>query len=115
MAGFDWASRRATATSLITKYGSRALLRRTEGDRECIAFVKSYSRPAPGELRNAPERMVLIAADGLDVPPDAEKDQLVLLDPETGDEVESLRLIAPIGKFAPGGVTTYWEVQARRR
>jgi hypothetical protein len=112
---FDWAARRATATSLITKYGSRAILRRDGADRDCMAFVEHYARPQPGDLRNAPERLVLIAADGLDVPPDSEKDHLVLVDPGTGEETEALRLIAPIGRFAPGGVTTYWEVQARRR
>lgn len=112
---FDWASRRATATSLIEKYGSAAILRRADGDRECIAYIELYARSHQGELRNAPEGMALVAADGLETPPDAEKDQLVLLDPDTGVEIENLRLIAPIGKFAPGGVVIYWELQTRRR
>ena len=54
MAGFDWASRRATATSLITKYGSRAILRRTEGDRECIAFVDPTRAPRPASCGTRP-------------------------------------------------------------
>jgi hypothetical protein len=112
---FDWASRRATATYLIEKYGARAILRRNTGDRDCTAFVELNSRSHQGELRNAPDGLALIAADGLDVPPDAEKDHLVLVDPDTDAETDSLRLLSPIGKYAPGGVVVYWEVQTRRR
>lgn len=112
---FDWASRRATATMLIEKYGSRAILRRDGSDRDCLAFTDVLSRAHQGELRNAPDGMVLIAADGLDVPPDAEKDHLILVDPDTHAETDNLRLLAPIGKFAPGGVVVYWEAQTRRR
>jgi hypothetical protein len=112
---FDWAGRRATASRMITKYGARAILRRTSGDRACIACVIDFfPRSHQGELRNSPDRTVLVAADALDLPPDAEKDHLVMLDPNTGAELESLRLIAPIGKFAPAGVVVYWELQARR-
>jgi len=112
---FDWASRRTNATRMITKYGCPALLRRADGDRNCIACeIDRAPRSHQGELRNAPERIVLVAADGLELAPDAEKDSLVWLDPVTGDELESLRLIAPIGRFAPAGVVVYWELQARR-
>lgn len=112
---FDWAGRRATATRMITKYGARAILRRTSGDRDCTACVIDFfPRSHQGELRNSPDRMVLVAADGLSEPPDAEKDHLVTLDPGTGAEFESLRLIAPIGKFAPAGTVVYYEIQARR-
>jgi hypothetical protein len=112
---FDWASRRATATNLITKYGARAILRRAGVDRDCTAFTDLFTRSHQGELRNAADGLALIAADGLDEPPDAEKDQLVLVDPDSGTETDSLRLLSPIGKFAPGGVVVYWEVMTRRR
>jgi hypothetical protein len=112
---FDWAGRRATATRMISKYGCRAILRRAGGDRDCTACMIDYmTRSHSGDLRNQPDRMVLVAATGLDVPPDAEKDHLVWLDPDTGLEAENLRLIAPIGKFAPAGVVVYYELQARR-
>lgn len=112
---FDWASRRATATGMITKYGCRAILRRNGVDRDCIAcMIDAFPRSHQGELRNAPERTILVAADGLDLAPDAEKDHLVWLDPDTGAETENLRLVAPIGKFAPAGIVVYWELQARR-
>lgn len=111
---FDWAGRRATATRMISKFGTRAILRRANGDRECIACEIDFTpRPRDGQLRNPVDRVVLVAADGLSVPPDAEKDHLVWLDPDSGAEMESIRLAAPIGKFAPAGVVVYWELQAR--
>jgi hypothetical protein len=112
---YDWASRRATATRMITKYGCRAILRRDSGDRDCIACeIMSTPRSHQGELRNMPERTYLVVAEGLTVPPDSEKDHLVWLDPETGTELENMRLIAPIGKLAPAGIVLYWELQTRR-
>lgn len=111
---YDWTSRRTTATRMISKYGCRAILRRSTGDRNCIAcMVEATPRPHQGELRNATERIVLVVADGLTVPPDAEKDHLIWLDPVTGVELENLRLIAPIGKLAPAGIVVYWELQVR--
>jgi len=112
---FDWAARRNTASNLIEKFGCRAILRRSGGDRDCMAFTDLYTRSHRGELRNDAEGLALIAADGLSEPPDAEKDHLVLVDPESGTETDSLRLLSPIGKFAPGGVVVYYEVQTRRR
>lgn len=112
---YDWSPRRATATMMITKYGCRAILRRDEGDRDCVACeVMQAPRSHQGELRNAPERVYLVVADGLSPAPDAEKDHLVWLDPVTGAELENLRLIAPIGRLAPAGVVLYWELQTRR-
>lgn len=110
---FDWAGRRSTATRMITKYGTNAVLRRADGDRGCIACMINFMpHSSQGSLRNMPDRMFLVSATGLDVPPDAEKDHLVWM-PDTPDE-EKLRLISPIGKFAPAGVVVYYELQARR-
>jgi hypothetical protein len=111
--GYDWASSRATATMMINKYGARAVLRRADGDRDCVACMVDFlPRSNPGQLRNMPDRTFLVSADGLTVPPDAEQDHLVWM-PGTSEE-ESLRVIAPIGKIAPAGVVLYWEVQTRR-
>jgi hypothetical protein len=111
--GYDWASSRATATRMITKYGARAVLRRASGDRDCTACMVDFTpRSNPGQLRNMPDRTFLVVAD-LTVPPDAEQDHLVWTDPETGAQ-EDLRLVAPIGKIAPAGVVLYWELATRR-
>lgn len=110
---YDWSARKATATMMITKYGRTAILRRTDGDRDCTACeIMQAPRSHEGSLRNMPERTFLVVADGLIPAPDAEKDHLVWLDPD-GNE-ESLRLISPIGRLAPAGVVLYYELQARR-
>lgn len=113
---YNWAARRATATRMITKYGSRALLRSTAGgDRACVVCEDNQMpRSQPGSLRNSPDRIYLIVADGLNPPPDPEKEHLVLLDPETGLEVESVRMVAPMGRVAPGRYVLYWEAQVRQ-
>lgn len=101
---------------MIRKYGAKAILRRSEGDRECIVCEDMYSpRPQPGQLRNTPERSYLIDAEGLDPAPDSEKDHLVLLDPASGLEAENLRLLAPIDRLAPGQVVLYYAVQVAKR
>jgi hypothetical protein len=56
----------------------------------------------------------LISTIGLTVPPDSEQDKLVTLDPATGAEKETLRIIAPIGKLAPAETVIYWDLQVRR-
>jgi hypothetical protein len=98
---------------MITKYGTRAVLRRADGDRDCVAcMIDFFTSSSPGSLRNIPTRMFLVSADGLGSPPDSEKDQLVWM-PGTSEE-ESLRISAPIGKFAPAGIVVYYELQPRR-
>ncbi len=112
--GYDWASSRATATRMINKFGTHAILRRATGDRDCIACMVDFlPRSNPGQLRNMPDRTFLVSADGLTVPPDAEQDHLVWTDPETGTQ-EDMRLVAPIGKIAPAGIVLYYELQVRR-
>jgi hypothetical protein len=59
------------------------------------------------------DRRALVSAVGLTVEPDSEQDKLVTLNPVTGAENETLRIIAPIGKLAPTGIVIYWELQIR--
>ena len=48
---------------MISKYGCRAILRRTDGDRDCIACMIDFiPRVNQGQLRNMPDRTVLVAA-----------------------------------------------------
>jgi hypothetical protein len=99
---------------MITKFGCRAILRRASGDRDCVACEITRSpSPREGQLRNPVQRRILVVADGLDPVPNAEKDHLVWLDPDSGAEVENLRLIAPVGRLAPGGVVVFWDLQVR--
>lgn len=111
----DYARERNLADGLIRKYGALAILRRTTGDRQCWAFISEYSpHERMGKLINQTDRKALVSPIGLTIDPDSEQDKLVTLDPATGAEKETLRIIAPLGKLAPGEIVIYWELQVRR-
>lgn len=112
----DYARERAIADGMIRKYGSPAILRRENGgDRSCIAFISDYSpHERVGKLINQTDRKALVSPLGLSIDPDSEQDTLVTLDPATGAELETLRIISPVGKLTPGNVVVYWELQVRR-
>jgi hypothetical protein len=100
---------------MIRKYGAPAILRRASGDRPCVAFISDYSpMERQGKLINQTDRKALLTPVGLTQDPDSEQDRLVTLDPATGAEKETLRIIAPIGKLAPAGIVVYWVLQVRR-
>jgi hypothetical protein len=81
----------------------------------CVAFISDYSpHERMGKVINQTDRKALVSPVGLTIVPDSEQDRLVTLDPVTGLELETLRIIAPIGKMAPAGVVVYWELQLRR-
>jgi hypothetical protein len=105
---------RNLAHALIGKYGISAILRRSTGDRSCVIFLSHLPRERQGNLVNQTDRRALLSPIGLTVDPDSELDKLVTIDPETGLESETLRIIAPIGKLAPADIIIYWELQVRR-
>jgi hypothetical protein len=110
--GMDWQGRRATATRQITKFGAATVLRRADNgsERPCTACEVSVSASSrQGELRNMPERVFLIAADGavLTSPPDPDKEHLIW-------GGKALRMIAPIDPLAPSGFVIYYEAQVKR-
>jgi hypothetical protein len=102
------------AYALIGKYGISAILRRSTGDRPCVVFLSHFPREQSGNLINQTDRRALLSPVGLTADPDSELDKLVTIDPETGLESETLRIIAPIGKLAPADIVIYWELQVRR-
>jgi hypothetical protein len=111
----DYSAEVRIADRLISKYGAPAVLRRNTGDRACVAFISEYSpHERIGKVINQTDRKALVSPVGLTAAPDSEQDRLVTLDPVTGLELETLRIIAPIGKMAPAGVVVYWELQIRR-
>ena len=111
----DYARQRNIADSMIRKYGALAILRRDSGDRSCWAFISDYSpHERVGKMINQTDRKALISPIGLTADPDSEQDKLVTLDPGTGAERETLRIIAPIGKLAPADIVIYFELQVRR-
>jgi hypothetical protein len=111
----NYARQRNLADGMIRKYGAAAILRRATGDRQCWAFISEYTpHEKMGKLINQTDRKALVSPIGLTDDPDSEQDKLVTLDPATGAEKETLRIIAPIGKLAPAEITIYWELQIRR-
>jgi len=109
------ARQRQIADNMIRKYGLAAILRRDSGDRSCWACIIDYSpHEKVGKMINQTDRKALVSAIGLTVNPDSEQDKLVTLDPTTGAEKETLRIIAPIGKLAQAETVVYWELQVRR-
>jgi len=111
----DYSRERGIADGMIRKYGALALLRRASGDRSCWAFISDYSpHERVGKMINQTDRKALVSPIGLDVAPDSEQDNLVTLNPVTGVELETLRIISPIGKLAPGEFVIYFELQVRR-
>ena len=102
------------ARAKIEKYGVPALLRRSTGDRPCVAFLSDKSHTRTANLINQADRQALVSPVGLTVDPDSELDKLVTLDPRTGLENETLRIIAPINKLAPADIVIYWILQIRK-
>lgn len=111
----DYIRQRNLADGMIRKYGAPAILRRDSGDRSCWVFISDYTpQEKMGKLVNQTDRKALVSPIGLTADPDSEQDKLVTLDPATGAEKETLRIIAPIGKLAPAEIVIYWELQTRR-
>lgn len=112
---FDYARRVRLADQQIRRFGAPAKLRRASGDRDCWACTVDYApRSREGQLFNRVDRIVLVSALDLAIPPDAEKDSLVVLDPISSAEVEVLRIMAPVGRLAPAGIVIYWELHLQR-
>jgi hypothetical protein len=107
---------RALADAMIRKYGTPAILRRDNGgDRSCVVFISEYSpHERVGKLINQTDRKALVSPIDLAIAPDSEQDKLVTIDPATGAELETLRIISPVGKLAPAGTVIYYELQTRR-
>ncbi len=102
---------RKVADRQIHKWGSRALLRRTTGDRECWAMEATISASERQKMRNPTHRIFLISAVDMDVAP-TKLDSLILFEQPLGTvELPPLRQVAPVAPLDPGGIVVYWELQ----
>ncbi len=110
---FNYARSQAKADKLLTKYGTRAVLRRAgPNDRNCIAVETDYLPKArPNSLVNPTDRIFLISAKNLDPPPNFERDMLVTFKADGVTEDEHLKLIMPAGRLKPGPIVIYYEIQ----
>ncbi len=98
----------------IRKWGTRAILRRASGDRECWAMEAQLTTSERHALKNPAHRVFTISAvnDVLLAAPPAKGDSLVLfVQPGGTVELPPLRQVAPVAPLAPGGIVVYWELQ----
>lgn len=106
---------RKVADRQIRKWGMRAVLRRTSGDRECWVMEAQLSANEKRALKNPTHRVFLVSAVNdvlLATPPDKAVDSLITF-VQPGGTIENppLRQVAPVAPLAPGGVVVYWELQ----
>jgi hypothetical protein len=104
-----YARARKVADKQIRKWGAKAVLRRSSGDRDCWAMEAELSAHEKQALKNFNARVFLISAVGLTVAP-AKEDSLITFTPE-GVELPPLRQTAPVAPLAPGGYVVYWEIE----
>src|SRR5262245_14651574 len=111
---YNYVRAQGVAHRMISKYGAPAVLRRSDGDRTCIACELDFTPEETTRLANPTARLFLISVIGLTLPPNNEKDRLITFD-QNGAESEELRIIAPPGRLAPAGIVVYWELQCEQR
>ncbi len=102
---------RKVADRQIRKWGARALLRRSGGDRECWAMEAQLTSSERRALKNDTSRIFLISAVGLDVAPTKEDSLVLFVQPDGTTELPPLRQQAPVAPLSPGGIVVYWELQ----
>ncbi len=123
-AKFDYVDAQNTAIELVTYFGMDAVLRRKDSsptDRPCrVAIVNSLARERPSDLTNPTDRQVILAPtpEILAMPPDNEKDELVLFlqpasDPPV-EEPETYPFTSPVKVTAPAGIPAVFEFTVRR-
>lgn len=95
--------------------GMPALLRRTTGDRTCYVVFEEYSAlERMGRTLDPLDTRAYIAAKGLSIPPDSEKDRLVTLVPGSSTEDATFRIVERPKPLAPAGVVLLWEMRVRK-
>lgn len=106
---FNYARSRTKADAQIRKFGQLSKLRRAAGDRDCWALEVQLSAHERRALANPTNRVFLISAVDLAIPP-AKDDSLVWA--ENGI-TRVFRQDAPVSPLQPGGVVVYYELQVQ--
>jgi hypothetical protein len=115
MAKVNYNRFKTTANEMIAKWGMRAVLRRSSGDRDCMVVITSYNpMERVGQMRNPLDRKVLLSVEGLTLPPDQEHDRLVTFVDGTLVVDEVLKIIEPPGKIAMAGETVFYRLSVRK-
>lgn len=114
MARVNYIRKRARAHSLITKWGTRGYLRKADGtQRNCTVLEVALTPTERTRLPADVDAVHLISPIGLSSKPDHDKETLIILHPETLEELGSYRLVTPAVPLSPGGVVIYWECNTK--
>lgn len=99
----------------IRREGARCVLRRDGADRECFACVVEYSsRERRGDLIQAEDKLALISALNLTVPPSGEDgDRLVTFSEDGSTEDEVFQIVNKPGELKQARTVLYYEAQLR--
>lgn len=106
----DYTRQRAVADRQIRKWGQQAKLKRGDELRDCWALEVQLSAHERRALKNPTNRVFLVSAVDLAVPPDSKQDALVW---DENGTTKVFRQDAPVSPLQPGGVTIYYELQVQ--
>jgi len=113
---FNYIALQKRAAKLIAKYGMPAALMRNGVTRPCTVVETEYSpEEARGKLENPNDRVFLVAVPDLSIPPDREKDALIIYKaPDYTVIDQTLKIRTPVGHLAPANIPAYYELQVYR-
>lgn len=101
----------------IKRIGMIAILRRENAaDRQCWMYFGNWSSSEiMGRLAEPTDRLAVLSAVGLTIPPLHTKDRLItFVQPQGTVEDENLRILAPPERIDPAGVVIAWRLRVRR-
>lgn len=116
----NYTGMRKRALARIKHWGGGALSVITDAagaPRTCYAAVREYTwREQRGGLVQAGGKIIVIAADGLAIPPNPEMDAYIDLKRKDGTTHGRFRMRAGglFNELAPAGVSVLWEVEVAR-
>lgn len=107
----DYRRQRAVADGQIRRWGQQTKLKRGDATRDCWALEVQLSATERRALKNPTNRVFLISAVGLDVPPSEKQDALLWTEEDGTQRV--FRQDAPVSPLQPGGLVIYYEIQVQ--
>jgi hypothetical protein len=116
---FEAARLQGVVDRQIKRAGMAAALRRASGDRPCWMFFSQWTaKDLMGGLIDPLDRLVIMSAADLSVPPEFPQDRLITwvqpYDRDNPVESENLRIQQQPERIAPSGVVICWKLRVRR-
>lgn len=110
---------RQTFDRQVKRIGMRVTLRRATGDRWAWAFFSQWNpRELMGGLIDPLDRLLVVSALGLTIPPDHAVDRVITWQQPYNElrpvQDENLRIMKQAERVAPAGVVIFWKLSVRR-